>query len=33
MLLFADTTPPQAAGYLEITDLTTKKLKYIPIPR
>ncbi|XP_061485897.1 von Willebrand factor A domain-containing protein 8 isoform X2 [Rhineura floridana] len=28
-----DVTPPQAAGYLEITDLTTKKLKYIPIPR
>ncbi|XP_053253218.1 von Willebrand factor A domain-containing protein 8 isoform X2 [Podarcis raffonei] len=28
-----DVTPPEAAGYLEITDLTTKKLKYIPIPR
>uniref|UniRef100_A0A670J864 von Willebrand factor A domain-containing protein 8 n=1 Tax=Podarcis muralis TaxID=64176 RepID=A0A670J864_PODMU len=28
-----DVTPPQGAGYLEITDLTTKKLKYIPIPR
>ncbi|XP_070607484.1 von Willebrand factor A domain-containing protein 8 isoform X3 [Erythrolamprus reginae] len=28
-----DVTPPQTAGYLEITDLTTKKLKYIPIPR
>uniref|UniRef100_A0ABM5FZN6 von Willebrand factor A domain-containing protein 8 n=1 Tax=Pogona vitticeps TaxID=103695 RepID=A0ABM5FZN6_9SAUR len=28
-----DVTPPQTAGYLEITDLTTKKLKYIPVPR
>ncbi|XP_077200195.1 von Willebrand factor A domain-containing protein 8 [Paroedura picta] len=28
-----DVTPPQAAGYLEITDLTVKKLKYIPVPR
>ncbi|KAM6448202.1 von Willebrand factor A domain-containing protein 8 isoform 2-T2 [Liasis olivaceus] len=28
-----DVTPPQTAGYLEITDLTTKKIKYIPIPR
>ncbi|XP_054831079.1 von Willebrand factor A domain-containing protein 8 [Eublepharis macularius] len=28
-----DVTPPQTAGYLEITDLMIKKLKYIPIPR
>ncbi|KAJ6661691.1 hypothetical protein lerEdw1_013213 [Lerista edwardsae] len=28
-----DATPPQTSGYLEITDLTTKKLKYIAIPR
>ncbi|XP_060089562.1 von Willebrand factor A domain-containing protein 8 [Heteronotia binoei] len=28
-----DVTPPQTAGYLEITDLTIKKLKYIPVPR
>nr|XP_056718077.1 von Willebrand factor A domain-containing protein 8 [Euleptes europaea] len=28
-----DVTPPQTAGYLEIADLTIKKLKYIPIPR
>ncbi|XP_044304134.1 von Willebrand factor A domain-containing protein 8 isoform X2 [Varanus komodoensis] len=28
-----DVTVPQAAGYLEIADLTTKKLKYIPVPR
>ncbi|XP_053164187.1 von Willebrand factor A domain-containing protein 8 isoform X2 [Hemicordylus capensis] len=28
-----DVTPPQVAGYLEITDLTTKKLKYLAIPR
>uniref|UniRef100_A0A8C8RXU2 von Willebrand factor A domain-containing protein 8 n=1 Tax=Pelusios castaneus TaxID=367368 RepID=A0A8C8RXU2_9SAUR len=26
-------TPPETAGYLEVTDLTSKKLKYIPIPR
>ncbi|XP_034614310.1 von Willebrand factor A domain-containing protein 8 [Trachemys scripta elegans] len=28
-----DITPPQTAGYLEVTDLNSKKLKYIPIPR
>ncbi|XP_062831671.1 von Willebrand factor A domain-containing protein 8 isoform X2 [Anolis carolinensis] len=28
-----DVTPPETAGYLEITDLTRKKLKYIPVPR
>ncbi|KAL8189744.1 UNVERIFIED_CONTAM: hypothetical protein K2H54_005660 [Gekko kuhli] len=33
IFLSADVTPPQTAGYLEITDLTTKKLKYIPVPR
>uniref|UniRef100_A0A4W3H4Q1 von Willebrand factor A domain-containing protein 8 n=1 Tax=Callorhinchus milii TaxID=7868 RepID=A0A4W3H4Q1_CALMI len=27
-----DATPPKAAGYLEITDLNTKKIKYIPVP-
>lgn len=31
--LFADVTPPQTAGYIEITDLQSKKLRYIPIPR
>ncbi|XP_015258026.1 PREDICTED: von Willebrand factor A domain-containing protein 8 [Cyprinodon variegatus] len=28
-----DVTPPLAAAYLEVTDLTSKKLKYIPVPR
>uniref|UniRef100_A0A8D1GHI1 von Willebrand factor A domain-containing protein 8 n=1 Tax=Sus scrofa TaxID=9823 RepID=A0A8D1GHI1_PIG len=28
-----DVTPPQTAGYLEVTDLQSKKLRYIPIPR
>ncbi|XP_074844543.1 von Willebrand factor A domain-containing protein 8 isoform X3 [Carettochelys insculpta] len=28
-----DITPPETAGYLEVTDLNSKKLKYIPIPR
>uniref|UniRef100_A0A667FZ83 von Willebrand factor A domain-containing protein 8 n=1 Tax=Lynx canadensis TaxID=61383 RepID=A0A667FZ83_LYNCA len=28
-----DVTPPQTAGYMEITDLRSKKLRYIPIPR
>uniref|UniRef100_A0A8C6JZL1 von Willebrand factor A domain-containing protein 8 n=1 Tax=Melopsittacus undulatus TaxID=13146 RepID=A0A8C6JZL1_MELUD len=28
-----DVTPPQAAGYLEVTDLNAKKIKYIAIPR
>ncbi|KAM8820841.1 von Willebrand factor A domain-containing protein 8 [Eudromia elegans] len=28
-----DVTPPQAAGYLEVTDLNSKKIKYIAIPR
>uniref|UniRef100_A0A7M4DXF6 von Willebrand factor A domain-containing protein 8 n=1 Tax=Crocodylus porosus TaxID=8502 RepID=A0A7M4DXF6_CROPO len=28
-----DVTPPPTAGYMEITDLNSKKLKYIPIPR
>uniref|UniRef100_A0A8B9TE56 von Willebrand factor A domain-containing protein 8 n=1 Tax=Anas platyrhynchos TaxID=8839 RepID=A0A8B9TE56_ANAPL len=27
-----DVTPPQAAGYLEVTDLNSKKIKYIAIP-
>ncbi|XP_036084810.1 von Willebrand factor A domain-containing protein 8 isoform X2 [Rousettus aegyptiacus] len=26
-------TPPQTAGYIEVTDLQSKKLRYIPIPR
>ncbi|RVE58198.1 hypothetical protein OJAV_G00206850 [Oryzias javanicus] len=26
-------TPPMVAAYLEVTDLTSKKLKYIPVPR
>nr|XP_004650824.2 von Willebrand factor A domain-containing protein 8 [Jaculus jaculus] len=25
-------TPPQTAGYIEVTDLQSKKLRYIPIP-
>lgn len=28
-----DVTPPLAAAYLEVTDLNSKKLKYIPVPR
>uniref|UniRef100_A0A8C5PQG7 von Willebrand factor A domain-containing protein 8 n=1 Tax=Leptobrachium leishanense TaxID=445787 RepID=A0A8C5PQG7_9ANUR len=28
-----DTTPPHSTGYLEVTDLNSKKVKYIPIPR
>lgn len=32
-LRLADVTPPMAAAYLEVTDLTSKKLKYIPVPR
>ncbi|XP_064030622.1 von Willebrand factor A domain-containing protein 8 isoform X3 [Pogoniulus pusillus] len=27
-----DVTPPPAAGYLEVTDLNSKKIKYIAIP-
>ncbi|XP_047408351.1 von Willebrand factor A domain-containing protein 8 [Sciurus carolinensis] len=26
-------TPPKTAGYIEVTDLQSKKLRYIPIPR
>ncbi|KAM9343638.1 von Willebrand factor A domain-containing protein 8 [Pholidichthys leucotaenia] len=28
-----DVTPPMTAGYLEVTDLNSKKVKYIPVPR
>ncbi|XP_037542623.1 von Willebrand factor A domain-containing protein 8 [Nematolebias whitei] len=28
-----DVTPPITSAYLEVTDLTSKKLKYIPVPR
>ncbi|KAM6177939.1 von Willebrand factor A domain-containing protein 8 [Rhynchocyon petersi] len=28
-----DVNPPHAAGYIEVTDLQSKKLRYIPIPR
>ncbi|XP_063282038.1 von Willebrand factor A domain-containing protein 8 [Pelobates fuscus] len=28
-----DVTPPHSTGYLEVTDLNSKKVKYIPIPR
>ncbi|MBN3308156.1 VWA8 protein, partial [Amia calva] len=28
-----DITPPQTAAYLEVTDLNSKKVKYIPVPR
>ncbi|KAM8976160.1 von Willebrand factor A domain-containing protein 8 [Pelodytes ibericus] len=28
-----DVTPPNSTGYLEVTDLNSKKVKYIPIPR
>ncbi|XP_057642158.1 von Willebrand factor A domain-containing protein 8 isoform X2 [Chionomys nivalis] len=27
-----DVTPPQTAGYIEVTDLQAKKLRYIPVP-
>ncbi|XP_054993034.1 von Willebrand factor A domain-containing protein 8 [Sorex araneus] len=27
-----DVTPPKTAGYIEVTDLQSKKLRYIPIP-
>lgn len=29
----SDVTPPMSAAYLEVTDLGSKKLKYIPVPR
>ncbi|XP_023604004.1 von Willebrand factor A domain-containing protein 8 isoform X2 [Myotis lucifugus] len=28
-----DVTPPHTSGYIEVTDLQSKKLRYIPIPR
>uniref|UniRef100_A0A8B9HQR7 von Willebrand factor A domain-containing protein 8 n=1 Tax=Astyanax mexicanus TaxID=7994 RepID=A0A8B9HQR7_ASTMX len=28
-----DVTPPMTAAYLEVVDLNSKKLKYIPVPR
>ncbi|XP_066093875.1 von Willebrand factor A domain-containing protein 8 isoform X2 [Saccopteryx bilineata] len=28
-----DVTPPLTSGYIEVTDLQSKKLRYIPIPR
>ncbi|KAM6179532.1 von Willebrand factor A domain-containing protein 8 [Erethizon dorsatum] len=28
-----DVNPPQTAGYIEVTDLQSKKLRYIPVPR
>uniref|UniRef100_A0A673I6E6 ATPase dynein-related AAA domain-containing protein n=1 Tax=Sinocyclocheilus rhinocerous TaxID=307959 RepID=A0A673I6E6_9TELE len=28
-----DVTPPMTVAYLEVTDLNSKKLKYIPVPR
>ncbi|XP_076602199.1 von Willebrand factor A domain-containing protein 8 isoform X1 [Chaetodon auriga] len=28
-----DVTPPMTAAYLEVTDLNSKKIKYIPVPR
>nr|XP_046259782.1 von Willebrand factor A domain-containing protein 8 [Scatophagus argus] len=28
-----DVTPPMTAAYLEVTDMNSKKVKYIPIPR
>ncbi|XP_072542068.1 von Willebrand factor A domain-containing protein 8 isoform X2 [Salminus brasiliensis] len=28
-----DVTPPMTAAYLEVADLNSKKLKYIPVPR
>ncbi|XP_015414935.1 PREDICTED: von Willebrand factor A domain-containing protein 8 [Myotis davidii] len=28
-----DVTPPYTSGYIEVTDLQSKKLRYIPIPR
>ncbi|CAJ1078932.1 von Willebrand factor A domain-containing protein 8 isoform X1 [Xyrichtys novacula] len=28
-----DITPPMTAAYLEVTDLSSKKVKYIPVPR
>lgn len=29
----SDVTPPLTAAYLEVTDLNSKKVKYIPVPR
>ena len=29
----SDVTPPMTAAYLEVTDLNSKKVKYIPVPR
>lgn len=31
--LLTDITPPLASAYLEVTDLNSKKVKYIPVPR
>lgn len=31
--LITDITPPLTSAYLEVTDLNTKKVKYIPVPR
>ncbi|XP_075055872.1 von Willebrand factor A domain-containing protein 8 isoform X1 [Mixophyes fleayi] len=28
-----DTVPPYSSAYIEVTDLNSKKLKYIPVPR
>ncbi|KFO27883.1 Putative protein KIAA0564, partial [Fukomys damarensis] len=28
-----DVNPPQTAGYIEVTDLQSKQLRYIPVPR
>ncbi|KAJ8253375.1 hypothetical protein GJAV_G00212230 [Gymnothorax javanicus] len=28
-----DVTPPMSAAYLEVTDLSSKKVKYVPVPR
>ncbi|XP_035460202.2 von Willebrand factor A domain-containing protein 8 [Scophthalmus maximus] len=28
-----DVTPPMTAAYLEVTDLNSKKVKYVPVPR
>ncbi|XP_074047842.1 von Willebrand factor A domain-containing protein 8 [Macrotis lagotis] len=27
-----DVTPPQTSGYIEVTDLQSKKLRYVPVP-
>lgn len=33
LVCLSDVTPPMTAAYLEVTDLNSKKVKYVPVPR